>query len=84
MKFTHEIDFFSNSLNITIDNGFVADVEDDGETCLCCSGCEEEIADYWMVLKQPDGTLLAKCPTADCDGGDWPVTELVTSVKKKK
>lgn len=69
MKFTHAIDFFSNRVNVLIEHGVIVNTEDDSG----CPECGEQIAGYWLLNGKQ-----AMCPSADCDGGNWPVIKLTS------
>jgi hypothetical protein len=81
MKYTHKIDFFSNTLKIVVEHGLVTKVEQGGVFATCCPECLEDIEDYWLITEKKGG-LIALCPSANCEGGNWPVTKIATGVTK--
>ncbi len=81
MKYTHKIDFFSNTLKIVVENGVVAKVQSGGVFATCCPECYEDIEGYWRI-NEKKGELIAMCPSEDCEGGNWLVTKIATGIIK--
>lgn len=82
MKYTHQIDFFTNTRKIRVEDGIVVAVAPDRTFASCCADCQEDIVGYWLINTLPDGSLVTMCPSDDCTGGGDPVTELVIKEKK--
>jgi len=65
--YTHRINFYSNVVRVVVEHGVIVKTDDDS----ICPCCYEPIAGYWLVDDKQ-----ALCPSADCNGGNFPLTIL--------